>query len=600
MSVQVEQVTSQLSDSRTRNQLRVILDHVPFGIWLQNTQGKMEFVNRWFCESVGIPEVQFLSAEHYSELYPEDIAQACMQSDREAIKQPKPHKTIEHLLFTDGKEHILEITKVKIYDSKGQFDGLLGIAEDVTDKVKSQKRVYQLAYFDELTHLPNRSWLKQQFNQWLEKDHHQGIYAFMLFDIDHFKALNDTQGHEIGDKLLLKLTRRLQQQDQNCVNDLQLVKFNDAPAFIRMGGDEFAMLIRCPTTDPKLAQHYLENQFECLLSRLNQPFNLPLQILEETQNWLHRASISSGITLFSGKQTISLEEILKHAEVAMYKAKKKGVNQLLFFTPEMQEQLDSRTEMINQLNFAIARNELYLVFQPIMDAQNRVNGAEALLRWKNSKLGAVAPDCFIPLAEQSGLIHTISDWVIHSALNTLSFWQKEPELGQLTLAVNVSVKQFHQDNFVEELQTLIDFYEIDPRYLKLELTESVMLESMDSSVNKMQRLREMGIRLSIDDFGTGFASLSYLKRLPVDEIKIDRSFIKELPDDQDDIQIVKAILKMADALQLNVVSEGVETEQQLAFLLENGGRHFQGYHWSPPVPEEEFEDFVTNHNMAQN
>lgn len=598
MSEQAEQVISQLSDYRTRNQLRVILDHVPFGIWLQNTHGKMEFVNRWFCESVGISEKTFLSVEHYSELYPEDIAQHCMLSDREAIKHPKPHKSIEHLLFTDGKEHVLEITKVKIYDSKGLFDGLLGIAEDVTEKVKSEKRVYQLAYFDELTHLPNRSWLKQQFNLWLEKDHHQGIYAFMLFDIDHFKALNDTQGHEIGDKLLVELTQRLQQHDQSCINDLQLVKFNDVPAFIRMGGDEFAMLIRCPTNDYNLAQHYLENQFECLLSRLNEPFKLSLRILEETQMWLHSASISSGITLFSGKETVSLEEILKHAEVAMYKAKKKGVNQLLFFTPEMQELLDSRTDMINQLNFAIARNELHLVFQPIMDEKNRVNGAEALLRWKNSKLGAISPDCFIPLAEQSGLIHAISDWVLHSALNTLSFWQKESTLSQLTLAVNISVKQFHQDNFVEELQTLIDFYEINPNYLKLELTESVMLESMDSSVNKMQQLRKMGIRLSIDDFGTGFASLSYLKRLPVDEIKIDRSFVKELPDDQDDIQIVKAILKMADALQLNVVSEGVETEQQLQFLIENGGRHFQGYHWSPPILEEEFERFVANNNQA--
>lgn len=597
-SLKSDQIVELASCARSREHLRLILDHVPFGIWLQNAQGRMEFVNRWYCEAVGVSEETFLGVAHYRELYPPEIAESCMLSDAEAMGHNGPCKSQETVLFTDGKEHVLEITKLRILNAAGEIDGLLGIAEDMTESLKAQQRVYQLAYYDELTGLPNRSWLKQQMSQWLQSNANgdatgqQTFYAFVLFDVDQFKTLNDTQGHAAGDQLLIELVRRLQKQLHYCLDKAQLVALMGKPVLVRLGSDEFAMLLRCQASDRSEAQALLHHQLSCMQAKIATPFRLSLQVLDEMQQSLHRATVTFGVKLFRADSIGGIDELLKKAEIALYQGKARGANQLLFFTNAMQDEVDNQSELVNQLNFAIARDELSLHFQPVMNQAGQVVGAEALLRWHNHKLGRIGPDRFIPVAEQTGLIYSLSDWVLHSAMSTLSFWQREPHLAPLMLAVNISAKQFHREDFVDQLQHLIDFYQVDAGKLKLELTESVMLESLQLSVEKMCQLRKMGLYLSIDDFGTGFASLSYLKRLPIHEIKIDRSFVNDLPNDQDDAQIVSAILRMAQALNLSVVAEGVETGEQLAFLLAQQTGYFQGYYFSQPLEEQAFVAFI--------
>jgi predicted signal transduction protein with EAL and GGDEF domain len=334
--------------------------------------------------------------------------------------------------------------------------------------------------------------------------------------------------------------------------------------------------------DQATAAHLAEMIAEKVRIALGQPY-----ALSGVDN-LHEASASIGITLFRGLDD-STDTLLKQADVALYQAKDAGRDILRFFNQAMQAAIDARTAMETALRQALGRNELRLYYQPQIDELGRVVGAEALLRWPRPGMGMISPAEFIPLAEETGLILPIGEWVVHSACAQLRAWSGHAHTRDLQLAINVSARQFHQANFVEQIAACLRNDGIDPTRLKLELTESVVLDNIDEVVQRMLQLKALGIGFSLDDFGTGYSSLSYLKRLPLDQIKIDQSFVRDISEDPNDAAIVRAILAMSGSLGLNVIAEGVETQAQHDFLRENGCMAYQGFLFGKPMPIEEWE-----------
>jgi diguanylate cyclase (GGDEF)-like protein len=398
----------------------------------------------------------------------------------------------------------------------------------------------------------------------------QSYGALLILDLDNFKLLNDTRGHDIGDQLLVEVARRL----------VASVRMEDTVA--RLGGDEYVVILENLSPDQATAAHLAEMIGEKVRLALGQTYSL--NGVED----LHETTASIGITLFRGLED-STDTLLKQADVALYQAKDAGRDLLRFFNQAMQAAIDARTAMESALRQALSRNELCLHYQPQMDEQGRVIGAEALLRWPRAGMGMVPPAEFIPLAEETGLILPIGEWVVHSACAQLRAWSAQAHTRDLRLAINVSARQFHQANFVQQIADCLQRDGVDPTRLKLELTESVVLDNIEDAIQRMRQLKALGIGFSLDDFGTGYSSLSYLKRLPLDQIKIDQSFVRDITDDPNDAAIVRAILVMSQTLGLDAIAEGVETPAQQDFLRENGCRAFQGYLFGRPMPIEEWE-----------
>lgn len=440
----------------------------------------------------------------------------------------------------------------------------------MAEKVQSREvENFNLAYFDPLTNLPNRRLLMDRINQArISSNRNQSCRALLILDLDNFKTLNDTQGHDIGDRLLIAVAQRLTEN----------VRQEDTVS--RSGGDEFVLILDHLNQEEHIAATQAEMIAEKIRLVINQPF-----VLEGMQQ-THQTTASIGMTLFKGLEN-SVDVLLKQADVALYQAKDAGRNSLRFFNPAMQAAIDTRTDMENALRQALSRNELQLHFQPQVDENGRIIGAEALLRWRRPDVGMVAPARFIPLAEDTGLILPIGAWVLQTACTQLHAWADKSETRHLQLAINVSARQFHQDDFVDQIAACLDRSAIDPTRLKLELTESIVLDKIEDVIERMQQIKSLGVSFSMDDFGTGYSSLSYLKRLPLDQVKIDQSFVRDLSVDLNDAAIVRAILAMSRSLGLNVIAEGVETRGQHEFLLLNGCLAFQGYLFGKPMPIEE-------------
>ncbi|HHJ38350.1 MAG: hypothetical protein AXA67_13545 [Methylothermaceae bacteria B42] len=436
------------------------------------------------------------------------------------------------------------------------------------ERQKAEQEIQRLAFYDPLTNLPNRRLFMDRLRQELGvADRHRSYGALMFLDLDNFKHLNDAWGHQVGDALLVQVSERLRQH----------LRVEDTVA--RLGGDEFVVLL--PELEPDSTK--AANQVRIVAEKIKKHIAAPYELNGQS----YQTSISIGITLFAGPE--APDDLLKQADTAMYRAKSMGRNAICFYLPAMQVAADVRLQMEKDLRAALEQNQLQLYFQPQHNVAGDLVGVEALLRWYHPEDGWVPPNEFIPIAEESGLILPLGQWVLKEACRYMGTWQSQPFFQRLDhLAVNISPRQFHQAGFVEQVQSVLKSCRINARKLMLELTENIVIEDINDTITKIRALKRLGVRFSIDDFGTGYSSLLYLKRLPLDQLKIDRSFINDIAVDANDCVIIETMLSMARHLGLDVVAEGVENEVQRQFLKSHGCPIFQGFFYSPPLPEEDF------------
>jgi diguanylate cyclase (GGDEF)-like protein/PAS domain S-box-containing protein len=438
---------------------------------------------------------------------------------------------------------------------------------DITERKRAETEIEHLAFYDSLTQLPNRRFLLGRLQAAVTASARTLRHGAILFiDLDHFKTLNDTQGHFVGDLLLQQVALRLS----------ACVRKGDTVA--RLGGDEFVVMLADLSRHPIEASTQIQKVGEKLLKTLNEPY-----LLAGSE---YRISGSIGTTLFNGAQE-SLENLLKRADLAVYCAKTAGRNRLRFFDPEMQTAATTRAVLDADLRRALKERQLVLFYQPQVDGDGRLTGAEALVRWQHPTRGLVSPAEFIPLAEESGLIEFVGQWVLETACAQLVAWSANLATAHLRLAINVSAHEFCHLEFVSRLLTAIDRFGIDPRKLMLELTESAMFTTVDETLAKMSALKTRGVCFSIDDFGIGYSSLSYLKNMPLHQLKLDRSFVADVLTNPNDAAIARTIIALGKSLGVDVIAEGVETEGQRRFLALHGCHAYQGFLFGRPGPIEE-------------
>ncbi len=535
------------------------------GFWMVDANGFIMEANQAYAKLIGYGKDE-LKGMHISELEAvektEDVVRAHINK---IITQGYDVFETRHR-HRDGHDIDFEISTS--YEPGSHM--FVAFFRDITLRKQAEKQIEHLAFYDPLTGLANRRLLQDRLTQALTSGVRRGRHCALLFiDLDNFKTINDTLGHDIGDLLLKQAARRI----QSCLREGDTVA--------RPGGDEFVVMLSDLSEVIMEAAAQTEAIGEKILATLRQQY---LLCGHECYN-----TSSIGATLF-GEHKQAIEEIMKQADIAMYQAKKTGRNALRFFDPEMQLSVNSLAADEDAIRTALANQEFTLYYQIQVDNALRPIGAEALIRWMHPERGLVAPVQFIPLAEDTGQIIAIGKWVLETACAQLKAWQEDALTCDLVLAVNVSAKQFRQPDFISQVETVVKQYGIDPRLLKLELTESMLVSNVEQTIAVMTLLREIGVRFSLDDFGTGYSSLQYLKRLPLDQIKIDRSFVRDIATDSSDKAIVRTIIAMAYSMNLDVIAEGVETEAQRQLLLKKGCRHYQGYLFGKPVPIEQFEE----------
>jgi diguanylate cyclase (GGDEF)-like protein len=443
------------------------------------------------------------------------------------------------------------------------------LSQLVLERKEHEDEISFIAFHDPLTKLPNRRLLTDRLQQAIDASDRTGHYGAVIFiDLDNFKHVNDTRGHDVGDKLLAEVASRLSKH----------MRKGDTVA--RLGGDEFIVMTTDLGDDYNKSAIQAELICEKILSILNEPFILNAH----EQN----CTASIGISIFRGN-TLSVANLLKHADTAMYQSKYAGRNTWHFFDPTMQDAIEARLSIQSDLRKAISENQFELYYQIQVDRQNKTLGAEALIRWNHPERGRVPPLEFIPIAEETGAIIAIGHFVLMTACKQLKIWESNPKTKDLLLAINVSLYQFKQTDFVDEVKTVLSETNANPNLLKIELTESMVIDNVDEIINKMQQLRAIGVRFSMDDFGTGYSSLASIKHLPITQLKIDKSFVDDIAKNSNDAAIAKTIIAMGNILGLNVIAEGVENEDQFKILKDFDCPNFQGYLFGKPMPIDEFE-----------
>lgn len=472
----------------------------------------------------------------------------------------------------DGSVYPKWLTISQVKDDSGQVTHYIGTHYDITERKKAEDRINTLAFYDQLTGLPNRILLLDRLNRAMTASARSGSHGALLFiDLDNFKTLNDTQGHDMGDLLLQQVAQRFKQ----CIR-------NDDTA-ARQGGDEFVILLTGLGLDAHDAAMAAESIAAKILAEHNRTYRL--------SDADYHCGASIGVTLFKG-QTTSVDDVMKQADLAMYRAKSSGRNAVRFFDPTMEAAIQARTLLEHDLRCAVDAQQFLLHYQPQVDGAQRITGAEVLVRWLHPQRGMVPPAEFIPLAEETDLILPLGLWVLETACRQLARWAAHPHMAELTVAVNVSANQLQQGNFVDQVLNVLRQTGANPQCLKLELTESLLVRNIEASIEKIAALKAAGVGFSLDDFGTGYSSLTYLKRLPLDQLKIDQSFVRDVLSDPNDAAIAKTVVELAKILGLSVIAEGVETREQRDFLVSQGCHAYQGYYFSKPVPLDEFEQLL--------
>jgi diguanylate cyclase (GGDEF)-like protein/PAS domain S-box-containing protein len=531
--------------------------------WEQDTE--FRFIDFLGNQQTALRRVEIAYGKTRWDLMALNLTEADWEAHRQELLAHRPFHNFE-ILRRDaaGGDYWISISGIPFYGADGQFAGYRGVGRNITAQKSAQETIRRLAYYDSLTKLPNRQLLMERLSDAVSICKRQQDQSALLFiDLDGFKSLNDTKGHPVGDILLSQVGGRL----KSAVREVDTVA--------RLGGDEFVVILNALSSTLAQAANQARTVGQKMLIALSEPYDL--------HGLDYRCTSSMGITLFGGAD-LDLEQILQRADLAMYQAKADGRNQLRFFDPAMQLAVEQRSALEDALRLGLLRNEFCLHYQPIVDSKRQLIGAEALARWNHPERGLVMPVEFIQLAESSGLILQLGAQMLHQACAQLERWSQSEATSQWTLAVNVSARQFREHDFVALVSDALNTTHANPARLKLELTESLLLNDVQDVVAKMHELKRLGVGFSLDDFGTGYSSLSYLKSLPLEQLKIDKGFVRDVLTDPSDAAIAISILTLAQALNLRVVAEGVETEGQLQFLLANGCKAFQGYLFGKPVP----------------
>jgi diguanylate cyclase (GGDEF)-like protein/PAS domain S-box-containing protein len=468
----------------------------------------------------------------------------------------------------DGSVYSTELTITKLKNSNGRVSNFVASFKDNTLSKATAREIEDLAFYDHLTKLPNRKLLVDRLKHTIE-NHNEKISALLFLDLDHFKTLNDSLGHHIGDMLLQEVATRL----------VENLRENDTAA--RLGGDEYVILLENLGDNIPKAKKRAELISQKILDELSQAYQL--------DNHLYQITASIGVALIQN-DSLSSDDILKNADIAMYEAKKAGRNKIRFFDQKMHEEIKSSIKIKNELTDAIKLKQLELYYQKQTDDFGICIGAEALIRWHHPERGLLSPAHFISLAEETGQIIPLGRWILDTACKQLKSWQHNTNTCNITLSINVSANQFLDRDFMHSVIASVNKYGINPNLLKLELTESLLLENINTTIEIMNKLNEIGINFSLDDFGTGYSSLRYLKHLPLNQLKIDKSFTQDIATNNNDKTIVHTILAMANSLNIDVIAEGVETVEQLNILKIAGCKYFQGYLFGSPLPINEFND----------
>ena len=532
------------------------------GIVITNHKLEIEYLNPFLTELLGL-ELTQMQGKPLTQLFSADMQQ--LSAEMMHTLKERQHWRGDVLLQQDLAKSVVQLwvtlTIAPIRDEKGELSHYVGALQDISFIKQSQKQMEQLAYFDPLTGLANRSYFRNQLRKALAMSQ-RGYYSFALlyFDLDEFKLINDTLGHDAGDELLVEVAKRL------------TGRLRDDDTIARLGGDEFAVILS-DIKDKMQAGHIAAN--------LQEAFQEPVQLGTHTVG----ISASIGITI-APEDAVDEELLLKHADLAMYEAKARGKNTYRFFSQELNDAANERLLIESQLREAIREQQFILFYQPKIDLRTEtLVGYEALIRWLRPDNTLIPPARFIGVAESTGLIVQIGEWII---LEACRFLARQQSRGyNVTVSVNLSARQFHDNNLPGMIERIIKRTGVEPTALVFEITESMLMGDTDAAIKQLNQLKRLGVSLSIDDFGTGYSSLSYLKRFPVDELKIDRSFVKDIPEDQNDMDIVAAIIAMAQKMQLRVVAEGVESAAQATFLKQNACYLVQGYYFSMPLAEQE-------------
>jgi diguanylate cyclase (GGDEF)-like protein/PAS domain S-box-containing protein len=565
-----------LAESESR--LREIFNAVSDSIFIHDAEtGKIVDVNNRVAEMYGYAyeEVLALQTEDLSAATPPfSMAEATGWIQRAVQDGPQTFDWMAR--HRDG--HLFWVEVCLRFAFIGKERMILAVVRDISERKQAEEQIRYLAFFDGLTKLPNRRLLMDRLGHALitcARNKRKGGLLFV--DLDDFKSLNDTYGHAEGDLLLQKVAQRL----AGCVRNGDTVA--------RLGGDEFVVMLEDLSENAHEAAAQTRIVGEKILAALGQPY-----ILSSIE---HRSTASIGAALF-GDQRESMEELLKRVDIAMYQAKAAGRNTLRFFDPELQAAVKARAALEGDLRQGLREDQFLLYYQPQVDS-GVLTGAEALIRWMHPERGLVSPGEFIPMAEETGLILPLGHWVLETACTQIATWAKRQETAYLTVAVNVSARQFHQSNFVDEVLGILNRTGVDPRKLKLELTESMLLNDLQDIIGKMDALKKWGVSFSLDDFGTGYSSLSYLKLLPLSQLKIDQSFVCDVLSDPNDAAISRTVVALAQSLGLSVIAEGVETEAQREFLESHGCHAYQGYLFGRAVTVEAFEELLKTRFRAE-